>query len=172
MLVHNCGVAYNAAGGETVLPSKPRIDEARSIIEEADAKVIVFVPLTGALEHLAAELGKDYSVEIVHGGTSKTERDRIFSAFQKHKAPQVLVANAGAMSHGLTLTAANTIVWYGPPTSNEIYTQANARIVRPGQKLTTLIVHIESTPVEKKMFDRLRKKGSMQGALLDLLKGD
>lgn len=167
-----CGVAYNAAGGETVIPAKPRIDVVHEIIEEAEGKVIVFVPLTGALEHLAAELGKHYSVEVVHGGTSKTERDRIFGAFQKHKAPHVLVANAGAMSHGLTLTASNTIVWYGPPTSNEIYTQANARIVRPGQKLNTLIVHIESTPVEKKMFDRLRKKGTMQGALLDLLKGE
>lgn len=170
--MHNCGVAYNAAGGETIIPAKPRIDVVHEIIEEAEGKVIVFVPLTGALEHLAAELGKHYSVEVVHGGTSKTERDRIFGAFQKHKDPHVLVANAGAMSHGLTLTASNTIVWYGPPTSNEIYTQANARIVRPGQKLNTLIVHIESTPVEKKMFDRLRKKGTMQGALLDLLKGE
>jgi SNF2 family DNA or RNA helicase len=172
MLVHNCGVAYNVDGGETIIPAKPRIDVVRDIIEEADAKVIVFVPLTGALEYLAAELGKHYSVEIVHGGTSKAERDRIFGEFQKHKNPRVLVANAGAMSHGLTLTAANVIVWFGPPTSNEIYTQANARIVRPGQTLTTLIVHIESTPVERKMFDRLRKKGTMQGALLDLLKGE
>lgn len=166
-----CGVAYGATG-EVVIPSHPRIHLVRDLIEEADAKVIVFVPLTGALEHLAQELAKSFTVEVVHGGTSKTERDRIFGAFQKHKAPHVLVANAAAMSHGLTLTAANTIVWYAPPTSNEIYEQANARIVRPGQKLTTLIAHIESTPVEAKMYDRLRKKGTMQGALLELLKGE
>jgi len=166
-----CGVAYGATG-EVVIPSHPRIHLVRDLIEEADAKVIVFVPLTGALEHLAQELAKSFTVEVVHGGTSKTERDRIFGAFQKHKDPHVLVANAAAMSHGLTLTAANTIVWYAPPTSNEIYEQANARIVRPGQKLTTLIAHIESTPVEAKMYDRLRKKGTMQGALLELLKGE
>lgn len=167
-----CGVAYDANGGEVVLPSKPRVDLVRELIEEAEAKVIVFVPLTGALEHLARELSKDFSVEIVHGGTSKNERDRIFGVFQKSEHPRVLVANAGAMSHGLTLTRGNTIVWYGPPTSHETYVQANARIVRPGQKLSTLIVHIESTPIEKKMFDRLRKKSSMQGALLDMLKGE
>ena len=166
-----CGTAYSATG-DVVLPSRPRIEEVRDIIEEADAKVIVFVPLTAALEHLAKELSQHFSVEIVHGGTSKTERDRIFGAFQKQKDPRVLVANAAAMSHGLTLTAANTIVWYAPPTSNEIYEQANARIVRPGQKLSTLIVHIESTPLEAKMYDRLRKKGNMQGALLEMLKGE
>lgn len=167
-----CGVAYGPHGNEVVLPSSPRVELCRDLIEEADAKVIVFVPLTGALEHLARELAKTFTVEVVHGGTSKTERDRIFGAFQKHKDPHVLVANAGAMSHGLTLTAANTIIWYGPPTSNDTYIQANARIVRPGQKLSTLIVHIESTPIEARMFDRLRKKGSMQGALLDMLKGE
>lgn len=166
------GCMYDGSGNRVVLPSRPRIDLVRSIIEEAEAKVLVFVPLTGALEILAAELAKDFSVEIVHGETPRAERDRIFGAFQKHKDPRVLVANPGTLSHGLTLTAGNTIVWYGPPTSHETYVQANARIVRPGQKLSTLIVHIESTPIEKKMFDRLRKKGTMQGALLDMLKGD
>lgn len=167
-----CGVAYSPTGQEIVLPAAPRVNLVRDLIEEADAKVIVFVPLTGALEHLAKELAKDFSVEVVHGGTSKAERDRIFGDFQKRRDPRVLVANAGAMSHGLTLTAANTIIWYGPPTSNEIYMQANARIVRPGQKLSTLIVHIESTSIEQRMYDRLRKRGTMQGALLEMLKGE
>lgn len=166
-----CGVAYGTDGQEVVIPSSPRIEVVREIIEEADAKVIVFVPLTGALEHLAAELSKDYSVAIVHGGTSKSKRDEIFGDFQKRADPRVLVANAAAMSHGLTLTAANTIVWYGPTTSNDTWNQANARIVRPGQKLNTLIVSVGSTAVEWKMYDRLLKKSTMQGTLLDLIKG-
>jgi SNF2 family DNA or RNA helicase len=171
LIVHNCGVAYDRAGHDVILPSRPRVQEVIDVIEESAAKVIVFVPLTSALEHLADQLRKHFSVEVVHGGTSKNERDRIFAAFQNQRDPRVLVANAAAMSHGLTLTAADTIVWYGPPTSNETYMQANARIVRPGQKRNTLIVHLESTPVETAMYNRLRKKGTMQGALLDLLKG-
>jgi hypothetical protein len=55
--------------------------------------------------------------------------------------------------------------------SNEIYEQANMRIVRPGQKLNTLIAHLECSEVERKAYDRLRNKGKMQGLLLDLLKG-
>jgi len=165
-----CGVAYTAEENITI-PAGPRVELVREIIEQADAKVIVFVPLTGALNMLAEELRKDYTVEVVHGGVSKVERDRIFGEFQKSKNPRVLVANAAAMSHGLTLTASNTIIWYAPTTSNEVYSQANARIVRPGQKLNTLIVHIESSDVERKMYERLQQKGKMQGVLLDLLKG-
>lgn len=166
-----CGVAYGQGGQEMVIPCQPRIDLVREIIEEAEAKVIVFVPFTAALRHLADALRKDFSVELVYGETSKTERDRIFASFQKRDDPRVLVADARTMSHGLNLTAANTIVWYGPTPSNDTYVQANERIPRPGQKLNTLIVHIESTPVETKVYDRLRKKTSVQGALLELLKG-
>lgn len=83
----------------------------------------------------------------------------------------MLVADARTMSHGLNLTAANTIVWFGPTTSNDTYGQANERIPRPGQKLDTNIIHIESSPVERKMYDRLRKKSSLQGTLLEMLKG-
>ena len=166
-----CGAAYTEDGTVSI-PAGPRVDLVREIIEEADAKVIVFVPLTGALNMVADELRKDYTVEVVHGGVSKNERDRIFGDFQKAKDPRVLVANAAAMSHGLTLTAANVIVWYAPTTSNEVYEQANARIVRPGQKLNTLIVHVEGSDVERKMYERLQNKGRMQGLLLDMLKND
>lgn len=166
-----CGVAYDTAGGEMELPCGPRIELVKEIIEEAEAKVIVFVPYTGALRRLAAELAKHFTVEMIYGAVSKGERDRIFADFQKRKDPRVLVADARTMSHGLNLTAANTIVWFGPTTSNDTYGQANERIPRPGQKLDTNIIHIESSPIEAKMYDRLRKKSSLQGTLLEMLKG-
>lgn len=167
-----CGVVYGNGGQEMTIPCGPRIEVVKEIIEEAEAKVIVFVPYTSALIQLADALAADFTVEKVYGDVSKTERDRIFGDFQKRKDPRVLVADARTMSHGLNLTAANTIVWFAPTTSNETYLQANERIPRPGQKLNTLIVHIESTPVEQKLYDRLRKRGSVQGALLELLKGE
>lgn len=165
-----CGVAYGTGGEEVVIPSKPRIDVLKEIIEESEGKVIVFVPLTGALESVASELRKDWSVEVVHGGTSKSQRDQIFSDFQRGFDPRVLVANAATMSHGLTLTAATTIVWYAPVHSNEIYEQACARVRRPGQTKTTVIVHIAGTDVERRVYKRLQDKQSMQGILLDMMK--
>lgn len=165
-----CGVAYGTDGVEVVIPSKPRMDVLKEVIEESEGKVIVFVPLTGALEHVAAELRKDWSVEVVHGDTSKSERDQIFSNFQRGFDPRVLVANAATMSHGLTLTAATTIVWYAPVHSNEIYEQACARVRRPGQTKTTVIVHIAGTDVERRVYKRLQDKQSMQGLLLEMMK--
>ena len=165
-----CGVAYGTDGEEVVIPSKPRIDVLKEIIEESEGKVIVFVPLTGALESVASELRKDWTVETVHGGTSKSERDRIFGEFQRGLDPRVLVANASTMSHGLTLTAATTIVWYAPVHSNETYEQACARVRRPGQTRTTVIVHIAGTDVERRVYKRLQEKQSMQGVLLDMMK--
>jgi SNF2 family DNA or RNA helicase len=73
------------------------------------------------------------------------------------------------MAHGLTLTMASTIIWYGPVTSNEQYVQANGRIERIGKKHISNVVHIESTAVESKMYDRLRNKQKLQGLLLDLI---
>jgi SNF2 family DNA or RNA helicase len=81
-----------------------------------------------------------------------------------------LVANAATMSHGLTLTAATTIVWYAPVHSNEIYEQACARVRRPGQTKTTVIVHIAGTDVERRVYKRLQDKQSMQGLLLEMMK--
>lgn len=165
-----CGVAYGTGGDEVVLPCKPRIDLLKELIEESEGKVIVFVPLTGALEAVASELRKEWSVEIIHGETPKNERDRIFGEFQKLPDPRVLVANAATMSHGLTLTAATTIVWYAPVHSNEIYEQACARVRRPGQTRTTVIVHIAGSDVERRVYQRLSEKQSMQGLLLDMMK--
>ena len=167
-----CGVAYGINSTQVVLPAKPRLDVLKEIIEESEGKVIVFVPLTGALEAVADELRKDLSVEVVHGGTSKNERDRIFADFQKQADPRVLVANAATMSHGLTLTAASTIVWYAPVHSNEVYEQACARVRRPGQTRTTVIVHICGSDVERLVYKRLQEKQSMQGILLDMMKNN
>ena len=74
------------------------------------------------------------------------------------------------MAHGLTLTSASTIIWYGPVTSNEQYVQANGRIERIGKKHVSNIINIEATDLEHKMFERLRSKQKLQGLLLDLIK--
>lgn len=162
-----CGVAY-AASGDMEIQAPERVALVEELIEQAGAKVIVFVPLTGALEYVARELGKNYTVAVVNGEVSKAKRDQIFHDFQKAKDPHVLVAQPGTMSHSLTLTAANTIIWYAPIDSNEIYMQANARVPRPGQKLNTLIAHIEGSAMERKMYDKLMRQGTTQGILLEM----
>ena len=82
----------------------------------------------------------------------------------------MLFRSAATMSHGLTLTAATTVVWYAPVHSNEVYEQACARVRRPGQTKTTVIVHIAGSEVERRVYKRLRDKQSMQGLLLEMMK--
>ena len=72
------------------------------------------------------------------------------------------------MSHGLTLTAANTIIWFSPTMSLETFEQANARVRRFGQKSKQQILMLQGTKAERQMYARLRAKQKVQNALLDL----
>lgn len=165
-----CGVVYADDGTEVTIPSSPRIQETKDIISAAEGKVIVFVPYVSSVKMVSRELAKHFTVETIYGGVSKNERDRIFGDFQKGKDLKVIVAQPAAMSHGLTLTAASTIVWYSCVTSNETFEQANGRINRPGQKMNNFIIMLEGTKVEKRIYARLKNKQKMQGALLDEIK--
>lgn len=165
-----CGVAYSESGENVELDCSPRVNVVKEIVEEAGEKVIVFVPLTGTLNMLERELSKHWTVGVVNGAVSASKRNEIFSAFQDEASPmRVLIAHPATMAHGLTLTSASTIVWYGPIASNEQYVQANGRIERIGKTKTSNVIHIESTDIEHRIYERLRNKQKLQGILLDLI---
>jgi SNF2 family DNA or RNA helicase len=106
---------------------------------------------------------------MITGDTGPKERVGILNTFQNtdHRGP--LVAYPRCISHGVTLTAADTVVWFGPPLSPEMYDQGNARIRRVGQKRKQLFIHLSSTPIEKKVYSLLTNKLLQQDALLRLL---
>lgn len=165
------GAVYGDDGATLELDAGPRLEVVREIVEEAGTKVIVFVPFVSAVHRVSEYLrASGVSVECIHGEVGKTERDRIFGSFQRSAEPRVLVAIPHAMSHGLTLTAASTIVWYAPITSNDVFEQANARITRPGQKQNQLIVMIEGTEIERRYYARLQRKQKVQGTLLESIR--
>ncbi len=164
-----CGVAYNDRGENVEIDCKPRVNAVLEVIEEVGGKVIVFVPLTGTLHMLERELSKHYTVAVVNGAVSSKKRNVIFHDFQENSDPKIIVAHPATMAHGLTLTAASSIVWYGPITSNEQYVQANGRVERIGKRHTSNVVHIEATGLERKMYKRLETKQKLQGLLLDLI---
>lgn len=165
-----CGVAYDTNGEEVYVGAAHRLAVTLEVVEESDAKVIVFVPFRSAVTLVVNHLeSHGHKCGVVHGGVSKRDRDEVFREFQQGSEMKVLVAQPAAMSHGLTLTEANTIVWFAPITSNETFEQANGRITRPGQKLNQFIVMLEGTPAERRIYDRLKNKQAIQGALLDLV---
>ena len=164
-----CGAVYDDTGNVTLIPARPRVEALKEIVEQAPHKVLVMVHYVPVLNMLQEELGDDVAVSI-YGDISSKERAERIHAFQKTSAYKVMLAQPGTMAHGLTLTAASVMVWYGPITSYEIYEQALARIRRPGQKHPTVVVHMSANEWEKSLYDRLRKKQKMQGALLELIR--
>lgn len=162
------GMAYDSEGIAQPLPCSKRLAELKSVITNAGTKVIVFVPFT-AMTHMVADfLRKDFSVAVVNGAVNLKKRGDIFHAFQTTADPHVLVAHPKCMSHGLTLTEASTIIWYAPYANAAVYTQANGRISRTPQKNNQYYVHLQATELERRVFQRLRNKQSMQGALLEM----
>ena len=69
------------------------------------------------------------------------------------------------------MTAADTIIWFAPTTSLEIFEQANARIRRVGQKNKQLILMFSATKAERQMYARLRAKQKVQNLLLEMFAG-
>ena len=163
------GVIYTDTGESKFIDCEPRINVIREVIEECNEKVLVFVPFTGALHGIATALAKHFGVATVNGEVSKNKRNEIFKDFHNSPSLKVLVADARCMQHGLDMTPATTIIWAGPTNSNETYEQASDRIKGPKQKLKTAVVHIEASPIERKIFERLKNRQRMQGLLLDLL---
>ena len=164
------GFVYAGEGKQHEFDYSKKLSVLKEVIDESDKKVIVYCPFKRGVDMLADVLGKEYDVEKVYGDTPKTERDRIFNLFQHGSSPRVLVAHPQVAAHGLTLTAANTIVWWSPTTSAEIYEQACGRIRRPGQDMRCCIVHIENSAVERKVYRSLQEKGNVQGALLQMFR--
>jgi SNF2 family DNA or RNA helicase len=164
------GWVYTAARATVTVDNSARTNALLELLEEADGKCIVFVEFIHAVRELHTLLTKKGIVcETITGETALGERNRVFSSFQSPGGPRVLVAHPRCMSHGLTLTEANTVIWFLPSTSLETYQQANGRITRPGQTRKTLIVHLCcGSAVERKLYQRLQNKAQIQGTLLEM----
>jgi len=148
-----------------------RLKVIKEAIEESLNKILVFVPFTHTIELLSEFLTKNkINSEIISGKVSVNKRGDIVKRFQEGGDTQVLIIQPQAASHGLTLTAASTIVWYAPVTSVETYLQANARIDRPGQNSPMTIVHIQGSKVEEKLYKMLRSNIDHHHKIVDLYK--
>ena len=162
------GVVYDRDHNEIRLDCRPRLDELNRLVEQSASKVIVFTPYKSSLKLICEELSKRWTVAHVSGDVSAVQREKIFTLFTNTADPHVLVAHPECMSHGLTLTEASTIVWWGPPQSLETYEQANGRITRAGQRHSQLIANLVSTRLEKRVFKLLESRANVQQALLEM----
>jgi len=79
--------------------------------------VIVFAPFRHSIDTIHTHLLKNnIAAEVIHGDVSVGKRTDIFKRFQTLPDPRILVIQPQAASHGVTLTAADTvaIIFFGP----------------------------------------------------------
>jgi SNF2 family DNA or RNA helicase len=146
-----------------------RLKVIEEVINEASHKVLVFVPFTHTIELLNKYLtAANIPCAVINGQVPVNKRHEIINDFQSTENIRVLIIQPQAASHGLTLTAANVIIWYAPMTSVETYLQANARINRPGQKNPMTIVHIRGSEVEAKLYRMLQSNIDSHTKIIDL----
>jgi SNF2 family DNA or RNA helicase len=163
------GAVYTDTGEVLEFDVSNRLNVVLEVIEEASQKVLVFVPFTHTIELLRARLEKEgISCDVINGQVPVNKRSEIVNKFQSHPDPRVLLIQPKAASHGLTLTAADTIIWYAPTTSVETYLQANARIDRAGQKNAMTVVHVKGSPVEERLYSMLQGNIVNHQKIIDL----
>jgi SNF2 family DNA or RNA helicase len=163
------GWVYTTNRGVVPLDNNRRIEALIDAINSTDRKVLVFSPFKHCLEGIGDALAKEQiEYATVSGDTPAGERANIFNAFQNTTKYRVLNAHPKCLAHGLTLTAANAVVWFGPTLSLDTFDQANARIHRVGQEHKQQVILLQGTEVESRIYEMLRNKHRVQEKLLGL----
>lgn len=170
LLQISAGAAYTDNQEVVEFDCSPRLNVLLEVLEETQRKVLVFAPYRHSIDTISTFLQKhDIDCDQIHGDISANRRTAIFKKFQTEESPRVLVIQPQSASHGVTLTAADTVVFWGPVMSVETYLQCCARTDRVGQtsdKVT--VVHIQGSDIERKMFRQLATRVTEHAALIKL----
>lgn len=149
----------------------PRLSALGEVLDETSNKVVIFVPYIHTIEVITKYLhSQGITSEVIQGSVSPIARTGIIKRFQEQNDPRVLVIQPQAASHGVTLTAADTIVFWSPVMSVETYLQCIGRIDRVGQVNKMTVVHLQGSDVERKMYDMLQRKVDSHQKIVELYK--
>lgn len=149
----------------------PRLQALQEVLDETLHKVIIFVPYLHTIDVVSRYLEKHrFKHEIIRGAIDAKKRAQIISEFQAQTDPRVLIIQPQAASHGVTLTAADTIVFWSPVMSVETYLQCIGRIDRVGQVNKMTVVHIQGSDVERKVYKMLHGRVDSHLQLVELYK--
>ena len=171
LLQISAGAVYTDDGDSLAFDIRHRYKVLREVIDESSKKVLIFVPFKHVIDLLTEKLIQDgIPTEVIRGDVSAPKRTEIFKRFQTTNLPQVLVVQPQAAAHGVTLTAANTVVWWGPTSSLETYAQANARVHRQGQDHKCTVVQLQGSFAEKRVYALLDNRIDTHTKMIDLYK--
>jgi len=144
------------------LPSN-RLDELLSICDEIQGRAIIWATWTRDIRSIAEALRNRFSVQAVatlHGETPDSERQKIVETFQDRQSEsRFLVGHPKTGGFGLTLTAANTVIYYSNSYDLELRVQSEDRAHRIGQENKVTYVDLLSPgTIDEKIVGALRSK--------------
>ena len=164
-----CG-HFTADDGSTQIIKNNRISELMNVLEEIEGKAIIWanyqhdiVQIQKAIEK---EYDKDYAVTY-YGLTPQDERQENIKKFQNDPNCRFLIGTPQTGGYGITLTAANTVIYYSNGYDLEKRLQSEDRAHRIGQKkAVTYVDLITEKTVDEKIVKALRKKINIASEVL------
>jgi len=148
-----------------------RVDELISILEETQGKSIIWASYTHDIKNIRNTLAEKYGEESVasyYGETPQDERQNIVDKFQDPDSPlRFFVGQPRTGGYGITLTAANTVIYYSNSYDLEIRLQSEDRAHRIGQtNKVTYIDLVSPDTIDEKILLALKSKINIAGQVL------
>ena len=164
-----CG-HFTADDGTTQLIANNRIDELMDVLEEVEGKAIIWAHYQYDINAITKAITKEYgpgSVVDYYGLTPQDERQDNIRKFQEDDKCRFIVGTPQTGGYGITLTAANTVIYYSNGYDLEKRLQSEDRAHRIGQKKNvTYIDIIAEKTVDEKIQKSLRKKINIASEVL------
>ena len=156
-----CG-HFTANDGSTQEIKNNRIQELLDVLEEVEGKAIIWAHYQHDVKNIKKHIQKEHgpgSVVDYYGLTPQDQRQKNIKKFQANNGVRFLIGTPQTGGYGITLTEANTVIYYSNGYDLEKRMQSEDRAHRIGQKKTVTYVDIiaEDT-VDTKIVKSLRKK--------------
>jgi len=156
--------------GTTQAVENNRIKELMTILEDVEGKAIIWAhyqyDITNIIKAVTDEYGQNSIVDY-YGLTPQEERQPNIKRFQDDPKCRFIVGTPSTGGYGITLTAANTVIYYSNGYDLEKRLQSEDRAHRIGQKkpVTYVDINAEDT-VDEKIVKALRKKINIASEVL------
>ncbi len=164
-----CG-HFTSDDGETQPIKNNRITELMNVLDEIEGKAIIRAHFQYDITAIIKEIVKVHgpgSVVDYYGLTPQDERQGNIKKFQDDPRCRFLVGTPSTGGYGITLTAANTVIYYSNGYDLEKRLQSEDRAHRIGQKKNVTYVDIiEEDTVDEKIVKALRDKINIASQVL------
>ena len=164
-----CGHFTSDDGATQPLPNN-RITELMNVLEEIEGKAIIWAHYQYDITEIIKEVIKVHgpgSIVDYYGLTPQDERQSNIKKFQDNPKCRFIVGTPSTGGYGITLTAANTVIYYSNGYDLEKRLQSEDRAHRIGQqKSVTYVDLICNETVDEKIVKALRKKINIASEVL------